>query len=657
MKKTITLFSIILIIVSFSHAQNQYSISNRRSIKIYEEARGEYASDNKEEARELLLKALDREPDFMEAMLLLGDLYNSLEKWEREYEILKRALEVDSMFYLPTYYNIGMAAYRSGAFEESLYYFERYKQVINNEEAVKRADAMIERVAFVKNAKENPHDIVLESAGPAINSDFDEYWPSLTADEQTMVVTVLVPRDMKLYRERNGDLPKSSMFFREDFYVSHADSSGQWQERSVLPGHLNTSGNEGAQTLSADGNWMFFTACGRADTKGSCDIYFSRKTDTGWSAPVNVGAPVNTPFWESQPHFSADGRTLFFISNRDGGVGGMDIWQASLVGTKQDGTPFFGDLKNLEEPVNTAGNENSPFLHHDGQTLYFSSRGHTGMGGMDIFMSRKDESGQWSSPVNMGYPINTEKDEIGLVVTARGDRAYFASDGRGADTGAKDIYSFNLPGELRPNPVLYVKGKVYDEDTGEVLPADFELKNLASGETLVSSRGSSFTGEFLVCLPTGGDYAFKADHPGYLFYSDNFNLTGQYSADEPYYLDIGLKPIKQGATVRLENVFFETDSYTLKAESKVELDEVAAFLSNNPGVRVMLEGHTDNVGSGAYNNELSENRAHAVYNYLINQGIDEGRLEYEGFGFSQPVDTNETEAGRARNRRTEMRIL
>lgn len=657
MKRIIALFSIILVIVSSSEAQDQYSINNRRSIKIYEEARDEYALDNKEEARELLFKALDRHPEFLEAMLLLGDLYHSQEKWRMEHKILKRVLEVDSAFYLPTYYNIGMAAFRAGAFEESLNYFEQYKQVIDNEEAIKRAGAMIERVAFVKNAKENPHDIVLESAGPGINSDFDEYWPSLTADEQTMVITVLVPRDRELYRERNGDLPKSSMFFREDFYVSHADISGQWQERTVLPGHLNTNGNEGAQTLSADGNWMFFTACGRSDSKGRCDIYFSRKTDAGWSAPVNVGAPVNTPFWESQPHFSADGRTLFFITNRDNGVGGMDIWQATLMGTKQDGTPFFGDLKNLGEPVNTTGNENSPFLHHDGQTLYFSSNGHPGMGGMDIFMSRKDEHGHWKQPENMGYPINTEKDEIGMVVTARGNKAYFASDGRGTDTGAKNIYSFNLPDELRPNPVLYVKGKVYDEESGEVLPADFELKNLASGETLISSRGSSFTGEFLVCLPTGGDYAFKADHPGYLFYSDNFNLTGQYSVDEPYHLDIGLKPIKQGATVRLENVFFETDSYTLKAESKVELDEVVEFLSNNPEIRIMLEGHTDNVGSEAYNTELSENRARAVYNYLTGQGIDEERLEYKGYGFSQPIDINETEAGRARNRRTEMRIL
>jgi outer membrane protein OmpA-like peptidoglycan-associated protein len=472
-----------------------------------------------------------------------------------------------------------------------------------------------------------------------------------------MVVTVLMPRDMALYREKGTELPKSSMFFQEDFYVSRADSNGNWQERKILPGLLNTQSNEGAQTLSADGNRMFFTACGRSGSKGSCDIFFSRKTDHGWSAPVNVGAPVNSPFWESQPHFSADGRTLYFISNRGDGFGGKDIWQASLMGVKEDGTPYFGNLKNLGQTINTERDENSPFLHHDGQTLYFSSNGHPGMGGMDIFMSKKQQGDEWSEPVNLGYPINTEKDEIGLVVTARGERAYFSTDGHETSTGAKDIYSFLLPQELRPSPVLYVKGKVYDAETGKMLSADFELKNLDSGEMVVTSKGSSFSGEFLVCLPTGGEYAFKADHRGYLFYSGHFNLTGDHPADEPYYLDIGLKPIKEGATVRLENVFFETDSYTLKEVSRIELDEVVGFLEKNPAVRIMLEGHTDNVGSETYNLELSGNRARAVYNYLLKKEVKADRMEYKGYGFNQPVAPNDTDEGRARNRRTEMRIL
>ncbi|PWE00160.1 OmpA family protein [Marinilabilia rubra] len=657
MRKMLLLFILLSGISLISEAQSRYSVDNKRAIKFYQEGRSHYAAGNLDEAKELLFKALDKEARFMEPMLLLGDLYHSQQQWIKELDILQKALKVDSTFYLPTYYNIGIAAYNAEKYDLSIEHFKRYKELSKNEEGRKRAEAMINRVAFVKEAKANPYEIDLKSAGEGVNSEFDEYWPSITADEQTMVITVLMPRDMQLYRQKGEELPKSSVFYQEDFYVSQADSNGQWQERHVLLGHLNTRSNEGAQTLSADGNWMFYTGCGRSDSKGSCDIYFSRKTNQGWSAPVNIGAPVNSPFWESQPHFAADGQTLYFISNRGKGAGGKDIWQATIQGIKEDGTPYFGNLKNLGDTINTRGDENSPFLHHDGQTLYFSSNGHQGMGGMDLFMSRKDDQGTWTSPENMGYPINTSKDEIGLIVTARGDEAYFSSDGRVADTGAKDIYSFSLPEELRPNPVLYVKGKVYDVETGEVLPADFQLKSLQTGETIIKSYGNSFSGQFLVSLPVGGEYAFKADHPGYLFYSGNFNLKGDHPVDKPYYLDIGLKPIKEGATVRLENVFFETDSYELKPESKVELDEVVDFLANNPDVRIMLEGHTDNVGTEEYNLTLSENRARAVYNYLVKEGIDETRLEYKGYGFSQPIESNDTAEGRAKNRRTEMRIL
>lgn len=658
MKRVLFLFVMVaLVMAEDANAQERYSISNKRAIKIYEQGRDEYAAGNYDEAKALLEKALKREPEFIEPLLLLGDLFHSQGKWEKEIEILEAALRIDSTFFPPTYLNIATAAFNAGNYNQSLDYLVRYKRMTDNENAQKRADNMIRHVTFVKNTMNAPYNIDLKNEGPNVNSDFDEYWPSLTADEQTMVITVLVPRDMKLFHEKGGDLPKSSMFFQEDFYVSHTDSSEKWQPRTLLNGKINTGSNEGAQTLSADGNWMFFTGCGRSDAKGSCDIYFSQKTENGWSAPVNVGAPVNSPFWESQPHFSADGRTLYFISSRPDGVGGKDIWKTTVTGTKEDGTPYFGNLKNLGKPVNTPQDENSPFLHHDGETLYFSSNGHQGLGGMDVFISQKTDSAQWSEPQNMGYPLNSQKDETGLIVTAKGNRAYFATDGQNAATKGKDIYSFELPEDFRPNPVLYVKGKVFDAETGEMLPADFELINLENEEIIVTSKGNRFSGQFLVCLPTGGEYAFKAGHPGYLFYSGNFNLKGEHPADKPYHLDIGLQPIKKGASVRLENVFFETDSYALKPQSKIELNEVVAFLKNNPEVRIMIEGHTDNTGTEEYNIELSRNRARSVYDYLIGQGISKKRLEYKGYGFSRPLDTNETEAGRAKNRRTEIRIL
>lgn len=658
MKRYAGILVVMIIMCTIStKAQNRYSIDKKRIIKIYEQGRDAYAAGNYSQAKELLEKAISRAPEFIEPMLLLGDLYHSQKNWEKEIEILQQALKIDSTFFPPTYFNIANAAFLSQKYDMAIDYLHQYRIINPNKNAHKRADSMINHILFVKQIMNNPFDIELKNEGPALNSDFDEYWPSLTADEQTMVITVLFPRDMKLYMEQGGELPKSSMFYQEDFYISYADSVGQWMSRQLLPGKINTNSNEGAQTLSADGNHMFFTGCGRSDSKGSCDIYYSRKTLNGWSEPVNIGAPVNSPYWESQPHFAADGRTLYFISTRPDGEGGKDIWKATLMGYKEDGTPWFGNLENLGKPVNSPKDENSPFLHHDGQTLYFSSNGHPGLGGMDLFVSRKMSDGKWSEPQNMGYPINSEKDEIGLIVTARGTKAYFSSDGKSANTMGKDIYSFELPEIFQPKPVLYVKGKVFDAETGEVLPAQFDLINLETQEVVVTSEGNSFSGQFLVCLPTGGEYAFKAEHPGYLFYSGNFNLKGEHPLDKPYYLDIALQPIKPGASIRLENIFFETDSYTLKPQSTIELQEVVSFLESNPQVRIRIEGHTDNVGSEAYNLKLSLNRAKAVYDYLISQGIDKTRLEYKGYGFSRPVDTNQTEEGRANNRRTEMRIL
>jgi len=501
----------------------------------------------------------------------------------------------------------------------------------------------------------NTYEIELFSVGDGINSVFDEYWPSITADEQTMVFTVLLPRDMKLFEEK--ELPKSSLYFQEDFYVSYRSDDGIWQERSPLKGNINTSGNEGAQTLSPDGNMMFFTACGRSDSKGSCDIYFSYKTDEGWSTPKNLGPPVNTPYWESQPCFAADGRTLLFVSNRPGGIGGKDIWQVTLEGFDSEGTPYFGNLKNLGKNINTPKDENSPYIHHDNQTLYFSSDGWQGLGGMDLFLSRKNEAGEWDEPVNLGYPINTSGDEIGLVINARGNRAYFSSDNREGKNWGKDIYFFNLPVEIQPNPALYVKGRVFDAETDKNLPAKFWLQDINTQQLVVTSQGNKSSGEFLVSLPVGGSYAFRAEHPGYMFYSGHFDIDKSHPIDEYYRLDIGLNPIKPGVKTILNNIFYETNSFELLEQSKIELDALIKFLKDNVSVKILIGGHTDNVGTDIYNQKLSEKRAESVYKYLISQEINAERLKFKGFGMNDPIENNDTEERRAKNRRTEVVIL
>lgn len=643
---------ILLLFVPFNgSAQSKLTSRNKSAIKDYNEAVRLYGARKTKESKVALLSATKKDPKFIEAYLLLGDLYHQKKDYSSELDVLKKAVSIDSTYFPPAILNIGVAYYLNENFDEAVQWLKLYQSTSSKNSL--KAEEWLERAQFAQLSVKNAPNIHLHLVGDSLDNQHDEYWPSLTADEQTMVVTVLVPRGSF---QNSYELPKSSVYFQEDFYYYTQDVSG-WGRRKKLEGNINSDGNEGAQTLSADGNWMFFTACGREDGRGSCDIYFSKRTTSGWSDPVNLGMPINTPYWESQPAFSSDGKTLLFVSNRPGGVGGKDIWQATIQGFKTDGTPIFGNLHCLNKNINTTKDENSPFLHHDNKTLYFSSNGRPGMGEMDIFFSRRNEDGVWQPAQNMGYPINTPGDEIGFVVNAKGDKAYLSSNRKKEHSTNKSIYWFELPEPLQPKPVIYVKGNVYDNETKERLAADFILQDLSSTADVVVTKSNPSTGEFLVCLPLGGRYSFKASRPGYLFYSGHFNIADNHSLEKPYLLDVALQPIKQGAKVILKNIFFEVDSYQLREESKVELNNLIEFLKSNANLKIQIGGHTDNQGKATYNQTLSEKRANEVKKYLINGGISGNLLEAKGFGMSQPIEENSTEEGRATNRRTEITIL
>jgi outer membrane protein OmpA-like peptidoglycan-associated protein len=298
----------------------------------------------------------------------------------------------------------------------------------------------------------------------------------------------------------------------------------------------------------------------------------------------------------------------------------------------------------------------APFIHPDNRTLYFASRGHQGMGGFDLFVSRMDANGNWTSPVDLAYPINTYADEINLVVNAKGDVAYISSDKLGGK-GGMDIYSFKLYKEAQPVMVTYFKGIVFDKETKHRLEAKFELIDLATGKVVSSSSSDPLTGEFLLALPTEKNYGLNVSKPGYLFYSDHFELLGESSKTKPFIYNVPLQPIRVGETVILKNIFFDTDKYDLKEESRSELARLTQLLKSNPQIHIEISGHTDNHGSADHNLVLSRNRAQAVYNYLIMNGISKERLSYDGFGMTRPIDTNDTEQGRANNRRTEFRVV
>ncbi|MBX7182583.1 MAG: OmpA family protein, partial [Bacteroidia bacterium] len=413
---------------------------------------------------------------------------------------------------------------------------------------------------------------------------------------------------------------------------------------------INTDGNEGAQCISPDGQWIFMTACNRRDGEGSCDIYISHKTANGWSEPRNPKSPLNSAKWESQPGFSVDGKTLYFSSNRPGGKGGMDIWYSTFVTGKGWGEP-----KNLVI-VNTPGNEQSPFIHPDDQTLYFSSNGLPGMGEADLFYCRRQPDGYWGIPQNLGYPINTPGDEQSLIVSATGDTAFISTDKKGG-FGNLDIYSFALYPEARPQTVTYFKGKITDKDNRQPLEANFELIDIATGEIKARSSSTPGTGEFLVSLPMNRNYALNVSKDNYLFFSESFELKGSNSASKPVFKNVELSPIKAGEKVVLKNIFFDSNKFDLKSESNAELDKLVELLKKNPSMKIEISGHTDNIGNKTANKTLSENRAKSVIDFLISKGIESGRLVPKGYGDEKPIDSNETETGRANNRRTEMTIL
>lgn len=615
-------------------------------MKLFEQARAAFDSNSFGKSLTFLNEAISLDRSFYEAYLLKSDIYQEMDSVAPLMNVLEIATSLRPEKFPKSYFILGNAYYRSGMYQKAGEAYREYlKRVDEKAPLVAKAKKNIEKCSGATDLLKHPVPFVSVNLGDAINSVDDEYWPSITVDGKTIIFTRLVGS--------NTPADQRKLQVQEDFYTASYENN-QWQPCQPLSG-INTVYNEGAQTISADGNLLFFTACTRLDGVGSCDIYFSRNKNAEWSVPQNAGLPVNSPSWESQPSISANGEALYFVSNRKGGKGGMDIWKCALKGFSEWGKPIWGTPVNLGDSVNTPGNEMSPFIHSDGKTLYFASDYWPGMGGYDIFYCRLKNDSVWSKPQNLGYPINSHKDEQGLVVDASGTNAYYSSDRPGSR--GMDIYSFILHQEARPTPVSYIKGKVVDEDTGQPVCAQVELIDVDNTNSVIKGESCWEKGEFLMCLPLGKEYAFNISTKGYLFYSDNFKLREKTNIIDPYILEIKLKKIKVGGSVVLRNIFFHTGSYELLPESKAELQKLIDFLNLNPTLVIEISGHTDNVGSAEMNKKLSEARASEVYKYLENHRIAASRMKFAGYGLTQPIAPNDTPEGRALNRRTEFRII
>jgi outer membrane protein OmpA-like peptidoglycan-associated protein len=641
MKKFIFLLSIIIINTNL-FAQNSLSTENKKARKNYSEAIKYYNSYDVENALKYINNAIKADENFIEAYWFRAELYYRKKDTIATINDYKKVISIDSNYSSKIYYELAGIYLKKGDYANAL---KNYKEANNFEDLHPRISASIEakikQAEFCLNSIQHPVPFIPKNLGKNVNTEYDDYWPMVTADDQILYTTKLIPVDNRF--------PINQKNAHEDFFYNIKEGE-DWGKLRHMSKAINTKMNEGAPSISADGQWFYFTACQRPDGQGRCDIYKTQKIGQRWLKPINLGPPVNTSAWESQPAVSADGRTLYFTADRKGGKGGMDIWVSHLQNDATWTVP-----KNLGDTINTEGKEMSPFIHPDGRTLYFTSDTHIGFGDQDIFLSRMDDNGHWSNPKNLGYPINTKENERGIALNNRGNLAYISAVREGKKD--LDIYSFELYNEIRPIPSTYVSGVVYDSETKQKLYAEFQLINLNTSKKQLENFSDKETGKYLITLPANTSYAFNVSKKGYLFFSENFTLNQGYNIDKPYKMDIPLQPIKEGANVILKNVFFELDSYTLKPESKIELDKLVNFINQNQNIKIEIGGHTDNQGSIQHNQILSENRAKAVYNYLINNGIEKSFLSYKGYGQDKPIAENNTEKGRALNRRTEAKII
>ena len=607
---------------------------NRRAQAAFEKAGNQLRNHQYGQAITSLETAVSLDTGFAAAYQQLGDIHRRQQHYEKAIPHYSRVIQLNPSLTALTWFGLGESLLHTGRYQEALAPLQRYLATPGLDDAGKRLTAKyIADCEFSVAALQHPKPYHPQNPGGAINSSYDEYFPRLTADYQNIIFT----------RKENN---------RENFYESVRDSNHVWHTASLLPGDINSDDyNEGAHCISPDGKYLFFTGCNRPDGLGSCDIYVSRRENGRWTAPHNLGAPINGSGWEAQPALAADGRTLYFVSNRRGGQGGYDIWKSELQGNGQWGAPT-----NLGPVVNTRYDESSPYIHADNRTLYFASNGWPGFGDKDIFKSELDSNGNWQAPTNLGFPINDHHEQSALSVSMNGQQAFFSTR-RDDAVGGLDIYSFELPPDVRPHPVAYLKGTIVDAESNSPIPANVTVTDLLADSVLYNEQADYEDGSFLAPLPFGKTYALHIKQPGYLFFSENYPLDDRTEVNDAYEVHIALSRIKAGSTGTLNNIFFDIDRYKLLPASKSELNNLVEFLNLNKTVRVEIGGHTDNTGSTAHNQTLSENRAKAVYNYLLHAGIGASRLTYTGYGPSQPVASNDTEEGRQRNRRTDFTII
>ena len=619
------------------------SAQDTKAKQLYDQSIKLFGERKATEAITFMQEAIKRDPNFADAHLKLGQLYEFTKRIEPALLAYREGIkrQPDAPASAAAYQSLSNLLLRLGRYGEAIPYLEKYATFFAPQSAQgKRIGQLMTNAKFGQEALLHPQAVLPKPLSEILQTTPSQYFPVLTADEQTMVFTVLKPE---------GD---------EDLYTTSFNGE-TWQPPVSLSPNINTPDNEGTPSLSADGRTLVFTACQGRKGFGSCDLYITRRTGSDWSDPQNLGPIVNTRHYESQPALSADGRRIYFVSDRPGGQGKRDLWR-----TDADAAGNWQEPVNMRTPINTPMNEASPFIHANGQTLFFASEGHPGMGGYDLFVSDSTittNPQRWSMPTNLGYPINSAEDQASLFVSANGERAYYSFEEQKEGVSQRSrIYVFDMPESLRERvkPVNYLKGVVTNGTNQKPVSATVELIDLATNQTVSRVASDAQTGQYAIVLPTGGEYALYINSPGYLFKSLSFDFMQKTKeSSRSLAIPVALEPISNTGKETLNNIFFAVGRYDLIGKSRTELTRLAQFLKTNPTVSVEISGHTDDQGDATANLLLSKKRAQTVVAYLTEAGIDAARIRATGFGKTKPLLPNITEENRRLNRRIEWRVL
>lgn len=607
----------IIIFLGFllSEVKAQQEFVNKKAFGLFRHAKTAFGEGEQEKAFELLRKAKSIDPGFSGLYLLEADIYNRKGDKRSEIKAIEIALALDSLKNHPYYFFIlAEDCFERADYTKALEFYQLYLERDKRQQASGKASQQSENCRFAIEALRIG---VKETAEVFYEAELPVYWPALDVTGQTL-----------LFTEQNGD----------------RETMGMLKQGIRYPLNFNVPGNYGAPSLTADGRMMYFSMNGG---KNGFDIYVAyRLTDTSWSEPVNLGFPINTDSWDAQPAISADGTRLYFASTREGGRGGSDIWFSRLLRREADGRQVWSQPRCLY--FNTEKDEMAPFLYFDNKTLFFASNGYPGMGKKDIY---KVDIERVTKPLNVGITVNTQKEEFGFLVDGSGQWGYFSSD----ISGKRCIYRYRLAPQIACPPAVYVNIMTEDEQGQPLIPDFLTLVDIETGDTLACYDHLNSQAQMLACVPENKLLLVSAIKKGYLYYSDTLQINTALETKAQEYR-ICLKSIGKGQSFILKGIFFDVDDYRLKPESYHELQQLVTFLRLNPEVRIEISGHTDGSGDDKHNYQLSENRAFEVYKFLFLKHIANERMDYKGYGKDRPLAPNDTEAGKARNRRTEIGI-